>query len=109
MVAVDDVFSLLNSPRRRFALYYLEQADEPVAIEELAEAVAEMETEPETNTEPTGIETDVAISLHHNHLEKADSYEFIEYDRQSGEIRLLDSPPTFDLILTVAQVLEQPE
>ena len=103
MVEVDAVLELLGAQRRRYALYFLEEQSEPVPIEDVAEAVAAMEAAGE---DAPG---DVKVSLHHNHLQKADEYEFIQYDSEKGVVELMDSPPHFELLLTVANVLEQPE
>ncbi|MFP8891505.1 hypothetical protein ACLI4U_17315 [Natrialbaceae archaeon A-CW2] len=105
MVEVDAVLELLGAQRRRYALYFLEEQSEPVPIEAVAEAVAAMEAAGDDAPGPA----DVKVSLHHNHLQKAGEYEFIQYDSEKGVVELLDSPPQFDLLLTVANVLEQPE
>lgn len=107
MVGVDIVLDLLNEQRRRYALYYLTEQDGPVPIEEVVEAVTEMESNPNQISSPGKKFREVEISLAHNHLPKVDETDFIEYDPEKGEVRLTDNPTEFDTILTIAKVLEQ--
>ncbi|WP_425493568.1 DUF7344 domain-containing protein [Natronosalvus vescus] len=45
MVSLDRIFDLLSNERRRYALYYLDQKDGPVPVDEVAEQGTEWETE----------------------------------------------------------------
>jgi hypothetical protein len=108
MVDVDTVFDLLNEKRRRYALYYLAEQDQPVPIAEVVDAVTEMESNPDQIGSPGDKFKEIEIDLMHNHLPKVDEVEFVEYDSEKKEIRLTDNPTKFDTILTIAKVLEQP-
>ncbi|WP_255171294.1 DUF7344 domain-containing protein [Natrononativus amylolyticus] len=106
MVEVDTVLGLLNEQRRRYALYYLTEQDGPVHVDEVVEAVAEMESNPDQVSSPERKYREIEISIEHTHLPKASEAEFIEYDPEKREIRLTDNPTEFDTILTIAKVLE---
>ncbi|WP_255168279.1 DUF7344 domain-containing protein [Natrononativus amylolyticus] len=107
MVEVDTVLGLLNERRRRYALYYLAEQDGPVPVQEVVDAVAEMEANAEQFDVPDDRFGRVETALQHTHLPMIDEVEFIEYDADERVVRLTDSPPTFDAILTVAKVLER--
>ncbi|WP_254864753.1 DUF7344 domain-containing protein [Halovivax gelatinilyticus] len=106
MVTVDDVLSLLNDERRRYALYFLSEQDRPVPIDEVVRAVAEMETGSDGEPDESTIR-DVELSFHHNHLDRADRYEFVYYNRTDQTIEMYESPTKFDVMLTVAEVFER--
>lgn len=57
MVDVDTVLGLLNGQRRRYAFYYLAEQDGPVPIDEVVDAVAEMESNPDEIESPGGNST----------------------------------------------------
>ncbi|MFC7230753.1 hypothetical protein ACFQMM_03825 [Saliphagus sp. GCM10025308] len=107
MVTVDNVLGLLNEKRRRYALYYLNEQDGAVPVEEVVDAVADMETDEGSYPHPDEKWNNIELSLHHNHLQKADEYDFIHYDSEAGVVELVESPTELDIILTVANVLER--
>lgn len=45
MEELDKIFDLLSKERRRYAVYYLEKQDGPVSIDEVADQVAEWESD----------------------------------------------------------------
>lgn len=108
MVTVDTVLDLLSETRRRYVLYYLDNQQMPVQIDELAAEVARMEAQTDGGAE-VGTEShdSIRIELRHRTLPRAAEAEFVEYDADSGEIRLTGSPPRFEAIMTVAKVLER--
>lgn len=110
MKSLDHVFQLLNRERRRFALYYLEEAGRPVPVGELAEKVAEWEASrpAEGGHDEHGEFDDVVLSLVHQHLPKAAEAEFVEYDHEEGVVRLTGTPAEFDVVLSVSKAIEQP-
>lgn len=105
MVSLDTVFDLLRKERRRYALYYLEQQEGRVSIEEVAEQVAKWEDDSPGDPAP-GRYDRVELSLHHTHLPKTARADFIEYDSENGEINVHGTPTELDAVLTVAEVLE---
>ncbi|WP_135830293.1 DUF7344 domain-containing protein [Halorussus halobius] len=108
MATLDRVFDLLSAERRRYALYYLEQADGPVPVDELAEQVAEWTTDAATASVSDDEFENVKVELHHRDLPKADEVEYVEYDRESREVEVAGAPPEFDAVLSVARVIERP-
>ena len=108
MKALDEVFGLLDRERRRFALYYLREVDEPVTVEELAEQIAAWETNTAPADVPDSAFDDVTLTLRHHHLPKAAEVEFVEYDREANVVRLSGTPAEFGVVLSVAKAIERP-
>ncbi|WP_122090732.1 DUF7344 domain-containing protein [Halalkalicoccus subterraneus] len=106
MVSLDTVFDLLRKERRRYALYYLDRREGQVSIEELTEQVARWEDESPGEPAPEKYDR-VELSLHHTHLPKTASADFIEYDAEAGDINVHGTPTEFDAVLTVAEVFEE--
>jgi len=106
MEALDTIFELLGRERRRYALYYLEQQDEPVSVEELAAIIEDWEDDPTGGA--TDEYQDIILALDHHHLPKAADAQYIEYDREADEIRITGEPAEFQVILSVAEAIEQP-
>ncbi|MFB9807370.1 hypothetical protein ACFFQF_20020 [Haladaptatus pallidirubidus] len=92
MVALDRVFGLLSEERRRYTLYYLEQQTRPVSIDEVAEQVAEWESNPGTVSIPEEKFDRIEVDLRHNHLPKASGAEYIRYDPEVEEIEVTGTP-----------------
>ncbi|WP_237076864.1 DUF7344 domain-containing protein [Natrialba magadii] len=107
--SLDLVFDLLSKERRRYALYYLEQEDGPVPIDELAEQVSEWETSGGQLSIPDEMFKDVEMSLYHSDLPKAAEATYVEYDSEEGVVEVTGTPPEVDAIITVAKVIERPD
>lgn len=107
MESLSRIFDIFSRERRRYALYALDESDGPVPLEELAERIRRWEDDGEGVTE--GAYDDVALSLVHTHLPKAAQAEYIEYDREGGEIRISGEPAEFQIVLAVSEALERPE
>lgn len=86
----DLVFDLLSSPRRRFVLYYLRSETESMQLTDLADEVAawEYETPVEELTEQE--RKRAYVSLYQTHVPKLAEAGLIDYDTDSGTIRLTD-------------------
>lgn len=108
MASLSRIFELLSDERRRYALYYLEQRDEPVPVDELAERIAAWEDDPSSVDLPENAHRGVEIELEHKHLPKASDAEFVEYDPDADVVEVTGSPAEFSAILTVSQTIEQP-
>lgn len=108
MVSLDRVFDLLSKERRRYALYYLEQQDGLVTVDEVAEQVVEWETNPTTVSIPEEKFEQIEIELHHNDLPKAAEAKYIEYDPEEGVVEVTGTPPEFTAIVSVAKAIERP-
>ncbi|MCH7661040.1 MAG: hypothetical protein IH933_10855 [Euryarchaeota archaeon] len=106
MMSLDTVFDLLRSERRRHVLYYLDEREGQVSVEEVTEEIAREETD-DGEIPPEKYEQ-IELSLHHTHLPKSAVAEFIEYDAEAGEVYVHGSPDEeFDTVLTVAEVLDE--
>ncbi|PGF13828.1 hypothetical protein CP556_22230 [Natrinema sp. CBA1119] len=107
MVSVDEVLGLLNDERRRYTLYYLKEQNGAVHIDDVVEAVAEMEADTAAGTQSVDDLEDIKLTLYHQHLPKTRPLEFVHFNRDNQTIELTDDPAKFDTLLTVAKVLEQ--
>ena len=108
MEILDTVFDVLSEERRRYALYYLEQKDGPVSVEELVEQIAAWETNGADESIPDEKFREVELEFYHTELPKTSDLEFIEYDSESGEVELTGTPPRVEAIISVARVIERP-
>lgn len=106
MESLDRLFELFTRERRRYVLYALDEADGPVGVDELAQRISRWEEDGD-DADPETFE-DVVLSLEHTHLPKASRAEYIEYDREAGEIRITGSPTEFTIVLKVSEAVEQP-
>jgi hypothetical protein len=104
MVSLDTVFDLLRNERRRYVLYYLDEQEGEVSIEEVTKQVTEWEGD--EGSVPSERYDRIELSLHHTHLPKTAAAEFIEYNAAEGVINVHGTPPEFDAVLTVAEVFE---
>lgn len=111
MASVEDVLELLRDERRRYALYYLRDAggSEPVPIDELAGAVAEMRAAEDEGSVPEERIADLKVNLRHVQLPKVNEAEFAEYDPEEGVVRLVREPSAFEALAAVAEVMERSE
>ena len=74
----DERYELLAAERRRLAVDVLSERDTPVALDDLAAAVAARET---TESDPGADAVNrTAISLHHVHLPRLADAGVVEYD-----------------------------
>lgn len=87
-ISQDAVFDILSNARRRYVLYYLRQADEPVELSELARELAawENDTTPEELTKQQ--RKRVYVSLYQTHIQKLADAGMVEYDQESGMVTL---------------------
>lgn len=95
----DEVFEVLKSPRRRYALYYLRREGGESDLSDLTEQVAAWENETTTSALTTEQRKRVYISLYQTHLPKLDEANIVEYDRDAGVVRLGDRASDLNLYL----------
>lgn len=86
-VTEDEVFEALANVRRRYVLRALSGEKEAFEMGPLAEHVAARENETTTEMVSSSQRKSTYTSLHQLHLPKLEELGFLEYDRQSGEIR----------------------
>lgn len=89
-LSLRDVFSLLESRRRRCALYFLTDTSEiETDFETLRDAVIDYEKRCE---DPPEAPDTVTISLEHVHLPRLDQADVIDWDREDRTIEYLGHP-----------------
>lgn len=108
MASLDTIFDLLARERRRYALYYLENQDGKISIDELTRAIVEWESDPSEAISQEELD-EVNLELRHVHLPKTAEVDFIEYDTEEGIVQVSGEPSEFDTVLTVAEVIERPK
>lgn len=81
------IFELLSSKRRRYALHYLMHRNgDPIELNEITEQIAAWETDEEPGAIDYDSRKSVRNSLHQYHLPKLDDQNLIEYDSRRGEV-----------------------
>ena len=84
----DVVFDLLSSPRRRYVLYLLRDAGEPVELTTLAEHVAAWENDVEIDDITEQERKRVYVSLYQTHIPRLDEAGVVSYDKETGLVSL---------------------
>jgi len=84
----DDVFDLLSSARRRYILYYLRQEGGEATINELAAQIAVWENDVPPEELTSQDEKRVYVSLYQTHIPKLSEQGVVEYDSDTGTVRL---------------------
>ncbi|WP_254530889.1 DUF7344 domain-containing protein [Natrinema gelatinilyticum] len=108
MVTLGSIFELLKDERRRYVLYYLYEQQGPVRIDELVEKIEEWEDGPERDGPDDRYER-IAVDLKHTHLPKSAEVEFIQYHPDEGTVQIQGTPPKFDVLVTIARLIEEPD
>ncbi|WP_418279929.1 DUF7344 domain-containing protein [Halorubrum sp. DTA98] len=108
MESLDEVFSLFSEERRRYVLYYLEQVDGKVSIDELVKQIHEWETQSSHDSVPPDEYEDIIISLEHNHLPKIEDATHIEFQRENQQICISGLSSESGVLLSVAKAIDQP-
>lgn len=109
MDTLDQIFNLLSKERRRYALYFLDQQDGPVSVEEVIKQVAEWETNGASVSIPEEKFEQVELDLLHTDLPKASEVNYIRFDSEKGIIELTGAPPAFEAIISIAEIVERPD
>lgn len=97
----ESIYGLLADRRRRYALHYLKQRDEPVSIRELAEQVAAWENGKPVDALRSQERKRVYIALYQSHLPSMDREGVIEYDADRGVAELAPAFADIDIYLEV--------
>lgn len=88
----EEIFEVLSNERRRYVLAYLKQrADGSADLSTLATQVAAVENDVPPDRVPSEDRKSVYVGLRQTHLPKMDQYDFVEYDRDRGEIELTET------------------
>lgn len=85
-LSADELFYVLENPRRRAVIRYLRWREGPVEMRDVAEHVAAQEADTTVTQLPTDKRKSVYISLYQQHLEILADAGLIEYDKSRGTI-----------------------
>lgn len=88
-----DVFDVLRNSRRRAALAYLLEAEEPVTLRDLTKRVAAEEYDVDVETVSSDQHKRVYTGLYQCHLPRLDDFEVIDFDREEKTVRTGDTVP----------------
>jgi hypothetical protein len=97
----DDIYDQLANRRRRYALHYLKQVGEPVAVRDLAEQVAAWENETTVDELGSQERKRVYIALYQSHLPTMDEEGVVAYDDEAGTVELTGSIADTDIYMEV--------
>ena len=108
-VSEDELFDVLANQRRRFAVHLLKrEAEDSVAIGDMAEQIAAWENGIDT-TEITGSERKrVYTALQQSHLPKMDDAGVVDFDKDRGTIEPTPALTDVDLYMDVVEGKEIP-
>jgi len=95
----DVVFDILSSARRRYVLYQLRTEDGPVELTELAEDVAAWENDTTVDELTKQQRKRVYVSLYQTHVPKLEDANLVDYDQDTGEVRLTQAATDIDQYL----------
>ncbi|WP_327054193.1 DUF7344 domain-containing protein [Halomicrococcus gelatinilyticus] len=99
----DDVFHLLQTPRRRYVLRYLKEHEGPAEMREIAEQVAAWENDTTVAALTSDERQRVYIPLYQSHLPKLDEEGVVEYDQSRGIVERTELANRFDRYLEVSE------
>lgn len=97
----DDIYDQLANRRRRYALHYLKQAGEPVAVRDLAEQVAAWENDTTVAALGSQERKRVYIALYQSHLPTMDAEGLVAYDDEAGRVELTGEIADIDVYMEV--------
>jgi hypothetical protein len=100
-LSTEDVYEVLSNRRRRYAIHYLKQADDPVDVSTLAEQVAAWENKKSSEELDSQERKRVYISLYQSHLPTLEKRGLVDYDDDRGIVELTDSIASADVYLEV--------
>lgn len=109
MNILDNVFDILSEKRRRYALYYLSQQNDPVRVDDVAAQIAKWEANGSRQSIPDEKFDQIELELYHNDLPKASQLEYIQFDDEEGLVELTEAPHEIDAVIHVAKVIERPD
>mgnify|MGYP000445082495 CR=1 FL=1 len=103
----DTAYELLSNKRRRFVISRLRGAEGTVSIHELAEELAAWENEiPESELSDKQIKR-LYVSLYQIHVPKLAEAGLVDYDKESGDVRLTSSVSALDSYLPAQQTADE--
>lgn len=100
-LSTEDIYEILSNRRRRYAIHYLKQVDEPVDISTLAEQVAAWENAKSIEQLDSQERKRVYISLYQSHLPTLEKRGLVTYDEDRGIVELTDSIANTQIYLEI--------
>ncbi|WP_266081769.1 DUF7344 domain-containing protein [Haladaptatus caseinilyticus] len=97
----DKIFHLLQTPRRRYVLRYLQEYDGTVQMRDIAEQVAAWENNTTLQELTSDQRQRVYIPLYQSHLPKLDEEGIIQYDQSRGTVKRTEVADQFDQFLLI--------
>ncbi|MBS3761305.1 DUF7344 domain-containing protein [Halodesulfurarchaeum sp.] len=98
-LTTEEIFHILSNRRRRFALHYLDQVEDPVTIRDLSEQIAAWEHDIDRSAVTPKQRKRTYTALHQGHLPKLDRLGVIEYDNERGIVAPSEHVKDFDVYL----------
>lgn len=86
----DELFDVLSHPARRFTLRYLQTADVPLEVSELATELVAWEVERPVSDRTSEDRDAIEVSLLHSHLPKMAAAGLVRYDTARKTVSLAD-------------------
>ncbi|MFB6360162.1 MAG: hypothetical protein ABEH59_02460 [Halobacteriales archaeon] len=104
----DDLYEMLADKRRRYAIHYLKQRQEPVSVRELAEQVAAWENAKSVDALRSQERKRVYIALYQSHLPSMDEAGLIHYDEDASTAELADMFDDLKIYLEIVPEADVP-
>jgi len=105
---LDQVFSILKNPRRRYVLKYLDRADGQVTLSEVAEQIAAWENDKEVKQISSSERKRVYVGLYQCHLPKMDTMDIISFNQPRGTIEIDDNVDPLYRYLDISEESDDP-
>ncbi|ELZ84752.1 hypothetical protein C453_12076 [Haloferax elongans ATCC BAA-1513] len=99
LLSKDVVFEILKNQRRRDALRYLKENDGEAKLGDMAEFIAAKENDIDIAALSSSQRKRVYIGLYQCHLPKMDSAGVVDFDKNRGDIRILETAKQLDQYL----------
>lgn len=93
---LNQTFEILKNQRRRYVLRYLDAADGPVSLSDLAEQMAAWENEKEIRQITSSERKRVYVGLYQCHLPKMDGMDIVSFNKPRGVIERSANADCFD-------------
>jgi len=100
-LSTDAIYESLGNRRRRYAIHYLKQCDDPVSVRELAEQVAAWENDKPVAELTSQERKRVYIAFYQSHLSTMDGEGLVEYDPDAGVVELSGALTEADIYLEI--------
>lgn len=109
-VTEDELFEVLSSRRRRYAIHYLLQSKQGghAEIGDVAEHVAAWENQKSVRAITSNERKRAYTALQQTHFPKMDDLGVVKYEKNRGEIELTPAAKEVDIYLEVVRGNEQP-